>query len=302
VTSAVSVSDPQALIGTRPTVAEALALGAAVLAAAGVEPARVDAEWLLAHVLVVSRTALGLQPLRLLEPPVDASYAAALRRRMGREPLQHIVGSQPFRHVTVQVSAAALVPRPETEVLAGWALALLPPPPRRPVVIDVGTGTGCIACTLAVERPDAEVIAVDVSPDAVALAQANVYTLGLATRVHVGVSDLFAALGAAMEADVIVSNPPYLPSGLIETLPPEVSRHDPRVALDGGADGLDVIRRLTREAPERLRTGGALVLETAGGAQLREVVSLLGRAGLVGLETRADLAGVERFVAGRRPA
>jgi release factor glutamine methyltransferase len=136
----------------------------------------------------------------------------------------------------------------------------------------------------------------------VALAQANVYTLGLATRVHVGVSDLFAALGAAMEADVIVSNPPYLPSGLIETLPPEVSRHDPRVALDGGADGLDVIRRLTREAPERLRTGGALVLETAGGAQLREVVSLLGRAGLVGLETRADLAGVERFVAGRRPA
>lgn len=298
---AVSAPDPRTLLGARCSVAEALALGAAALAAAGVESARADAEWLLAEVLQVPRGTLGLEARRRLEPPFDARYEAALRRRMAREPLQHIVGTQPFRQVSVRVSPEALVPRPETELLAGWALALLPPPPRRPVIIDVGSGTGCIACALAVERPDAEVIAVDVSPGAVALARDNVYALGLATRVHVGVSDLFAALGA-MEADVIVSNPPYLPSALIATLPPEVSRHDPRLALDGGPDGLDVIRRLVREAPDRLAAGGALVLETAGGPQVSEVSALLRRAGLVGIETRADLAGVERFVAGRRAA
>jgi release factor glutamine methyltransferase len=297
----VSAADPDALIGVRPTVAEALDLGEAALATAGVESARADAEWLLATVLDVSRTALGLQARRALEPPLDARFAAALRRRMAREPLQHIVGTQPFREVTVRVTPDALVPRPETEVLAGWALALLPPPPRRPVVIDVGTGTGCIACAIAVERPDAEVIALDASPRAVALAQDNVVALGLATRVHVGVSDLFAALGA-MEVDLIVSNPPYLPASLIATLAPEVSRHDPRLALDGGPDGLEVIRRLVREAPARLAAGGVLVLETAGGAQLREVVALFERAGLVEIETRADLAGIERFVAGRRGA
>jgi release factor glutamine methyltransferase len=276
---AVSPSDPDTLVGARSTVADALALGTTALAAAGVEAARADAEWLLAGVLDLSRTALGLQVRRALDPPFDARYAAALRRRMAREPLQHIVGTQPFRHVTVRVTGDALVPRPETEVLAGWALELLPAPPRRPVVIDLGTGSGCIACAIAAERADAEVIAIDTSPEAVALAQDNVVALELATRVHVGVSDMFGALGAI-----------------------EVSRHDPRLALDGGPDGLDVIRRLVREAPARLAAGGALVLETAGGAQVREVVALVEGAGLVGVETRADLAGVERFVAARRAA
>ena len=298
---AVSPSDPDTLVGARSTVADALALGTTALAAAGVEAARADAEWLLAGVLDLSRTALGLQVRRALDPPFDARYAAALRRRMAREPLQHIVGTQPFRHVTVRVTGDALVPRPETEVLAGWALELLPAPPRRPVVIDLGTGSGCIACAIAAERADAEVIAIDTSPEAVALAQDNVVALELATRVHVGVSDMFGALGA-IEVDVIVSNPPYLPTDLNDTLAPEVSRHDPRLALDGGPDGLDVIRRLVREAPARLAAGGALVLETAGGAQVREVVALLEGAGLVGVETRADLAGVERFVAARRAA
>jgi release factor glutamine methyltransferase len=218
---------------------------------------------------------------------------------VAREPLQHIVGTQPFRQVTIQVGPGALVPRPETELLAGWALELQPAPPRRPVVIDLGTGSGCIACALAVERPDAEVIALDVSPEAVALARDNVVTLGLATRVHVGLSDMFAALGA-IEVDVIVTNPPYLPTELIATLPPEVSRYDPRLALDGGPDGLTVIRRVVREAPDRLAPGGALVLETGGGEQARAVAGLLETRGLVGVQTRADLAGVERFVAGRR--
>jgi release factor glutamine methyltransferase len=153
---------------------------------------------------------------------------------------------------------------------------------------------------VASERPDAEVIALDLSPAAVALARENVVALGLATRVTVDVSDLFATLGV-MQANVIVSNPPYLPTGLIDTLAPEVSRYDPRLALDGGPDGLAVIRRLVREAPERLVSGGALVLETAGREQVQAVGALLEAQGFVGVETRRDLAGVERFVAGRRP-
>jgi release factor glutamine methyltransferase len=296
---AASVADPDELVGARPTVGQALARATAALAAAGVESPRADAEWLLADVLGVSRPGLGLHAGRTLQPPLDERYTRAVRRRVAREPLQHIVGTQAFRQITVLVGAGALVPRPETELLAGWALELLPAPPRRPVVIDLGTGSGCIACALAVERPDAEVLALDISPEAVALARDNVATLGLATRVNVGLSDMFAALGA-IEVDVIVANPPYLPTDLIATLPPEVSRHDPRLALDGGPDGLGVIRRLVREAPERLAPGGALVLETGGGEQARAVAALLDAQGLIEVQTRADLAGVERFVAGRR--
>ncbi|HET7340423.1 MAG TPA: protein-(glutamine-N5) methyltransferase, release factor-specific, partial [Methylomirabilota bacterium] len=154
-------------------------------------------------------------------------------------------------------------------------------------------------CAIAVERPGARVIALEVSPAAVALAAANVAALGLTARVSVVRSDVFAALDGATRADLIVANAPYLPSALIATLAPEVSRFDPREALDGGADGLDVIRRIAREAPARLTPGGALVLETSGGEQARTTAALLGAAGFVEVWTRPDLAGVDRFVAGR---
>jgi release factor glutamine methyltransferase len=287
------------LVGTPARVQAALDAGTAALRDAGVESARVEAEWLLAAVLGVPRPALALRAQESLAPADEARFERALRRRVDREPLQHIVGTQPFRHVTLAVSAAALVPRPETEALAGWALDLLRAVPADPVVIDVGTGSGCIACALAFERADLRVIGLDVAPGAVALARANVTGLGLSERVTVEVSDLFAAL-PDMRVDLIVSNPPYLPTALIDTLAPEVSRHDPRLALDGGPDGLDVIRRLVGEAPAWLAPGGALVLETAGGEQARTVAALMGTHGLVGVETRADLVGVERFVAGRR--
>jgi release factor glutamine methyltransferase len=220
----------------------------------------------------------------------------ALRRRITREPLQHIVGTQAFRDLTLRVSGDALVPRPETEFLAGWALELLPTR-SGPLAIDLGTGSGCIACALASERPDLQVIALDVSPCAVALARANVAGLGLTERVRVEVSDLFSALGA-VRAALIVSNPPYLPSGLIASLAPEVRQHDPRLALDGGPDGLDVIRRILEAAPSWLEAGGRLLLETAGGAQVADVVALMSARGFVAIETRRDLAGVARFVAG----
>ena len=290
--------DPDALIGSRPRVQAALALGADALRSAGVESAPVDAEWLLAGALRVSHGALSAEPRRTLEAPEAGWYVAALRRRMKREPLQHILGSQPFRHVTVRVTADAMVPRPETELLAAWALDLLPRGPRRPLAIDLGTGTGCIACAIASERPDVDVIALEAAARAVTLARENVAALGLSGRVRVEVSELFSALGATL-ADVIVCNPPYLPTGLIATLAPEVSQYDPRGALDGGVDGLRVIRRIVAEAPQRLLPGGALVLETAGGDQARAVVALMEKASFTGVQTRRDLAGVERFVAGR---
>jgi release factor glutamine methyltransferase len=292
-------ADPDTLVDSRPTVRAALDLGAAALRDAGIEGGCVDAEWLLAEALGIARGRLGLQAQQPLDPPAAARYVRALRRRIAREPLQHIVGTQAFRHLTIKVSGDALVPRPETEVLAGWALELLPPA-RTPLVIDVGTGSGCIACAMASERPDLTVVALDASPRAVALARDNVAALGLAERVTVEVSDLFSVLGTT-RADLIVCNPPYLPASLIPTLAPEVSHHDPRLALDGGADGLDVIRRLVEAAPRWLAPAGWLVLETAGGAQASAVVALMSARGFVRVETRPDLAGVERFVAGGMP-
>ena len=293
--------DPTTLVDSRPTVREALDLGAAALREAGIDDGQVDAEWLLAETLGTARGRLGLQARQALEPGDVARYVSALHRRIAREPLQHIVGTQAFRHVTVRVNADALVPRPETELLAGWALELLPGGSRPPLAIDVGTGTGCIACALGVERPDLTVIALDASPAAVALARDNVAALGLAARVTVQVSDLFSAVTDA-QADVIVSNPPYLPTALISTLAPEVSRHDPRLALDGGPDGLDVIRRLVDAAPHWLASTGWLVLETAGGGQVPAVVALMRARGFVSVQTRPDLAGIVRFVAGGMPS
>ena len=291
--------DPDALLDSRPSVSVALAAGADALQAAGVDGATVDAEWLLASVLRTPRGALRIDPRRTVAPAEAGRYVARLRRRMNREPLQHVLGTAPFRHVTLRVGPDALVPRPETELLAEWALELLPSTLPSPLVIDLGTGTGCIACAIAWERPGARVIGLEASPRAAAMARDNVAALGLSGRVTVDVSDLFGAL-RSMRADIVVSNPPYLPTDLIPTLSPEVSRHDPRIAMDGGPDGLSVICRIVAEAPAWLVPGGALLLETFGGEQARTVVALMREQGFEAIETRRDLAGVERFVAGRR--
>jgi release factor glutamine methyltransferase len=284
------------LLIAAPAVGRALEVGAAALRDAGIAQARVDAEWLLAEVLGVSRSRLVLHGQQVLEPAAAERYVQGLRRRLAREPLQHILGTQPFRELSLAVGPDALVPRPETELLAGWAIELLAGTPA-PLAIDVGTGSGCIACAVAAEHPGARVVAVEVSRGAVQLARDNVVRLGLAGRVTVEESDLFSAL-PPMRADLVVANPPYLPGGLLDSLAPEVSRYDPRLALDGGADGLDLIGRLVDEAPRWLAPGGWLVLETAGGEQIPEVVARMKAAGFARVETRPDLAGVVRFVAG----
>ena len=280
------------------TLRERLADAAARLADAGVETPRVDAEWLLASALGVSRGHLLAVADRPLSDDAAAWYEAAIRRRARREPLQHIVGTQAFRDLTLGVGPAVLVPRPETEMLVSWALELLPPPGPRPLVVDVGTGSGCIACALASERPDVRVVAVDASPAAVAIARENVGALGLGDRVTVCGGDLFSGL-PPLRADLIVSNPPYVPRDVIDTLAPEITGHEPRMALDGGPDGLRTIQRLVSEAPRWLAPGAWLVLETFGEDQAGRVGHLMQEAGFRSIATRGDLAGIIRFVAGR---
>lgn len=287
------------LAGAR-TLRRELHAATATLAAAGIATPRVDAEWLLAAVLGEGRFAAQLDLDRTLARPLAAGYRAAVQRRARREPLQRILGREAFRGLSVRLTGDVLVPRPETERLVEWALELLPPARagRRSLAVDLGTGSGCIACALASERPDLDVLAVDVSHAAAAVARGNVVALDLAHRVCVVAGNLLDAVAAA-RADLVVSNPPYLPSALVPTLEPEVWRWEPRIALDGGPDGLAVMLALVAGARRGLRSGGALVLETAGGVQAVAVAGLLHAAGFGTVAVRADLAGVDRFVAGR---
>jgi release factor glutamine methyltransferase len=282
-----------------PTFADQLDAATMALEAAGLASARVDAEWLLAGLLGVGRVAVRLDLAGTIPAPIAERYAHAVSRRARREPLQRILGWEEFRGVRVRLTDAVLVPRPETEALVEWALALLPPPGRRQLLaIDVGTGSGCIACALASERPDLDVIAVDVSPAAAAIARDNARALDLAARVRVVAADLFDGI-RDLGADLIVSNPPYLPTALLPELPPEVRIHEPTLALDGGGDGLALIRRIVTTARRCLRPSGALLVETSGGDQAEAAAALLRAAGWDQVAVRADLVGIERFVAGR---
>ncbi len=280
------------------TFREQLDAATTTLEAAGVQTARVDAEWLLAGLLGIGRAGVRMDLSRVLSAPLAERYADAVRRRARREPLQRILGWEDFLGLRIRLTEAVLVPRPETEALVEWALTLLPPPgARRLLALDLGTGSGCIACALAAGRSDLDVVALDVSLAAAAVARDNARALDLAPRVRVVVADLLEG-ARDLSADLIVSNPPYLPTGLVAGLEPEVRSHEPRIALDGGADGLALIRRLAAVGRTCLRRAGVLVVETAGGAQAAAAASLLRGAGFQSVAVRADLAGVDRFVAG----
>jgi release factor glutamine methyltransferase len=286
-------------VGALSTVGAALAEAEARLAGAGVDTPRVDAEWLLAGILDVGRTALAVNARRPLLEMAAERYADAVRRRAAREPLQQILGWEEFRGLRVRVTPDVLVPRPETEMLVEWALQLLPPAGgRRLRVADVGTGSGCIACALSAARRDLDVIGVDLSPAASGVARTNARALG--TPLRVVVADLTAPLRSG-SLDAIVANPPYLTDAEASGLAPEVALHEPRLALAGGPDGLAVVTRVVDEAPRVLRTGGVIVMETGGPVHVDAVAARLRAHGFGDVAGRADLAGVTRFVAGRRP-
>jgi len=285
-------------LDTDRTVSALLQRAVAILETAGLETARQDAEWLLASLLGVERVALYLDPGRRLSAPRVARYLATVERRAAREPLQYLLGWEDFHGVRLSVTPDVLVPRPETEGLVEWALEVLGGRPD-PAVADLGTGSGAIACAIAAARPDAEVLAVEVSAGALAVASRNVRQLGLASRVRLLAGDLFAPLGSlSASLDLVVSNPPYLPSAVIPLLPPEVSRHEPRAALDGGPDGMAVIRRIVADAPRVLKAGGWLLMEI-GEEQAGPLASLMAAEGFTGIRARRDANGVERYIGGR---
>jgi release factor glutamine methyltransferase len=285
-------------LATERSVSALLRRGAAILEAARIETACAEAEWLLASVLGVERVTLHLDPTRRLATPTIARYLGLVDRRAGREPLQYLLGWEDFHGVRLAVTPDVLVPRPETEGLVEWAIEVLAAR-EEPTVADLGTGSGAIACAIAHAVPRAEVLAVEVSAGALAVASRNVRTLALSSRVHLLAGDLFAPLGSIAAAlDLVVANPPYLPSAVLPSLPAEVSRHEPRAALDGGPDGLAVIRRIVSGAPPVLRRGGWLLMEI-GEDQAGPVASLMAAEGFAGIRARRDLNGVERYIGGR---
>lgn len=242
------------------TVTEALRVTRARLEAAGIESAEAEAWTLLGHSLGVSRSELLLSRARLLSAAEHQALDLLLSRRERREPLQHILGVAHFYGLTLRVTPATLIPRPETETLVELGLNLLTGK-LQPQVLDVGTGSGAIALAFKAERPDALVWATDLAPAALAVAEANAQRLAL--EVHFVTSDLLLepSVGAfAQRADLLVSNPPYLPQSDARWLSPEVQR-DPPAALFSGADGLAHFRQLTAQAFSRLEAGAVCLLE-----------------------------------------
>lgn len=250
-------------------VIEIIPRSAEFLAKKGVDSPRLQAELLLAHVLKVPRMRLYLDFERVLEPAEVDQYRELVRRRGQREPLQHIVGTTSFCGLEMAVNRQVLIPRPETEILAelGWKFLSQATAEAggRPAALDFGTGSGCLAIAIAVKCPEKEVWAVDRSPDALAVARGNAERLGVGDRIRFFEGDGFGALPAGTRFDLVISNPPYIPTGEVATLEPEVRDYDPMGALDGGADGLDFYRRLAAEAGDYLRANGKVMAEFGDG-------------------------------------
>jgi release factor glutamine methyltransferase len=255
----------------------------------GVDAPRLTAEVLLAHALRCDRVRLYLDFDKPLGDPELGAYRELVRRRAEREPTAYLVGKKEFYGRAFAVDPRVLVPRPETELVLEAALAALP---ADGAALDLCTGSGALGVTLALERPGAQVTATDISTGALEVARANAAALGA----HVGllVGDLWAPLPGDARYDVIVSNPPYVPRGELDTLSPEV-RREPRLALDGGDDGLAISRRIVAGAPAHLRPGGVLVLEMHEG-HVHALPRICLEAGFSRADAHRDLAGLPRYV------
>jgi release factor glutamine methyltransferase len=275
------------------TVGEALAYGTNVLAEAGIDTARLEAELLLAKACDdCARALLYMELRRELTPEAREGYERLLSRRKRREPLAYILGHWGFRRLTLKTDRRALVPRPETEIVVERALEHLGGL-EEPRVLDVGTGTGAIALAIADEHPNARVTAIDLSPDALELARENLDLVGVDGRVRLVEHDLTEGIGRD-EFDLVVSNPPYVEPEDIETLQPEVRDWEPRIALV--AHG--ATEALARAATEALSPGGWIVLET-GENQAGRLEALLGELGYEELRISPDMAGRDRVIEGR---
>jgi release factor glutamine methyltransferase len=270
-----------------------LAEAASRLEAAGVASPRFDAEELLAHVLGVRRSEL---PVAEVDAAQRETYEALLARRVEREPLQHLTGEAPFRHLVVNVGPGVFVPRPETEVVAGWAIDALRSR-TAPVVVDLCTGSGAIALAIATEVPAAVVYAVELDRQAYEWASRNLAASSVTLR-QGDAADAFPELDGTV--DLVIANPPYIPMAAYESVEAEVRDHDPALALWSGEDGLDAVRVIERTAARLVRPGGLVVVEHAD-VQGETAPAVFAATGAwVNVRDRVDLAGRQRFVTAER--
>jgi release factor glutamine methyltransferase len=283
------------------TLREALTVAAATLANDQHlrDTATRDAELLLIHILQISRTTLIAHPDRKLTPNQHTAYEATIARRLRHEPVQYITGQQEFYGLALYVTPAVLIPRPETEHLVEAVLKLLPA--NQPLQIaDIGTGSGAIAIALAIHLPQAAITALDISVEALNIAEANASSHNVAARIRFLQSDLLAALDHETGAfDAIVSNPPYVAESDRTTLHPQVRDHEPPTALFAGEDGLDIYKHLIPSAWSALKPTGLLALEI-GHSQQADLTTLL--TGWHNICFINDLQQIPRVALARRPA
>lgn len=279
------------------TVSAALDEGAAYLQPCRPKTPRLDAEVLLAHVLGSTRTKLYASSAEQLPEPLLAQYRELLGQRRRGVPVAYLIGSREFYSRRFTVSPAVLIPRPETELLVELSLGILRESHlTRPRVLELGTGSGAVAITLALEHPNAVVLGTDIEQPALEVALENVRSLG--ARVALALGDLYEAVGEEGPFDLIVSNPPYLGTDQGPRPEENVVRNEPARALFGGADGLDVIKPLIQGAPDYLAEGGYLVLEMAP-FQIERVEAVMQDRGFTNTRIVPDLAGLPRALVGR---
>ena len=273
------------------SVRDALDAATAALGAAGVESPRLDAEIMLAEATDAERATLAAHPDAGVDAPAGRAFGAMVRRRVQREPIAYILGRKGFRRIELAVDSRVLIPRPESELLVELAVELAPRS-----VLDVGTGSGAIALAVADELAGTEVVATDTSLDALAVAEANRARLGLERRVRLEHGSLPEATSGA---DLAVANLPYVSDGEWGGLAPEITRFEPRRAVVSGPTGLEAIDRFLGGVAAADRPPARIALEVGAG-QAATVGELVRRAGYERVESRRDLAGIERVVVGRR--
>ncbi len=282
---------------TGPTRAELLREMRRALEAGGIENPALDARVLLLHALDIDAAALITAGETLVEQPAVTSARASLARRLEHEPVARILGEKEFFGLDFGLNEATLVPRPDTETVVELALEQLPDQEKPWRLLDLGTGTGAIAIALLSRLPRASALGVDLSPAAAAMARANAGRNGVGQRFSVIVGAWSAALAGTF--DLIVSNPPYIPSGDIAGLDPDVRLHDPALALDGGGNGLDAYRAILGDAGRILAPDGVVVLELGQG-QAPSVSQIAAQHGFAVIRLQADYGGVDRALALRK--